>query len=209
MVCRMRGINIKCMPYYIYLKTHTRTGLKYLGQTCQDPYIYRGSGKRWINHLSVHGNDVRTEILNETNDYQNHKKECLKYSKIYDVVNNSQFANIVEENGSGGDTSKSPNYIKAMKNRNQIVWNTGLKTGPMPEETKSKISKTLKEHWKRHTHNRKGIAPWNKGASTEYNGALESTRTVWTCPHCGKSGKGSGNAKRWHFDNCKSLTKNQ
>jgi hypothetical protein len=27
----------------------------------------------------------------------------------------------------------------------------------------------------------------------------------WTCEHCGKSGSGDGNYKRWHGDNCKLL----
>jgi hypothetical protein len=25
----------------------------------------------------------------------------------------------------------------------------------------------------------------------------------FVCPYCGTKGKGSTNAKRWHFDNCK------
>lgn len=28
-------------------------------------------------------------------------------------------------------------------------------------------------------------------------------RPEWTCPHCGKVGKGQSNASRWHFDKCK------
>lgn len=30
--------------YKLYLKTHNKTGMKYLGQTKQDPFEYRGSG---------------------------------------------------------------------------------------------------------------------------------------------------------------------
>ena len=40
---------------YLYVKTHNKTGLKYLGKTEQDPFVYLGSGKRWLNHLNKHG----------------------------------------------------------------------------------------------------------------------------------------------------------
>ena len=49
--------------YYLYVKTHNVTGLKYLGQTKRNPITYKGSGKRWNNHLNVHGNNVTTEIF--------------------------------------------------------------------------------------------------------------------------------------------------
>ena len=34
------------------------------------------------------------------------------------------------------------------------------------------------------------------------NGTHPSQK-IFVCPHCGTQGKGSTNAKRWHFDNCK------
>jgi len=53
---------------FLYKKTHNKTGLKYLGKTQQDPYKYKGSGTYWTRHLAIHGNDVSTEILLETED---------------------------------------------------------------------------------------------------------------------------------------------
>ena len=41
--------------YYLYVKTHRITGLKYLGKTKQDPYKYRGSGVYWTSHIKKHG----------------------------------------------------------------------------------------------------------------------------------------------------------
>ena len=58
------------MKIYLYLKTHAKTGLKYLGKTITDPYTYLGSGKRWRRHLAKHGNDIITEVLLETEDAQ-------------------------------------------------------------------------------------------------------------------------------------------
>jgi len=52
----------------IYVKTHNKTGLKYLGKTKQDPLKYRGSGIKWRDHISKHGYDVTTEIIYESNN---------------------------------------------------------------------------------------------------------------------------------------------
>ena len=52
--------------YYLYKKTHRKTGLQYLGQTKKNPFKYEGSGVDWTTHISEHGYDVDTEILLET-----------------------------------------------------------------------------------------------------------------------------------------------
>ena len=51
------------MIYYLYVKTHNQTGLKYLGQTQRDPYKYKGSGLYWKSHLKEHGNNIKTELI--------------------------------------------------------------------------------------------------------------------------------------------------
>ena len=54
--------------FYLYVKTHNQTKLKYLGKTESDPYQYKGSGKYWLRHIRKHGNDVSTQILLATED---------------------------------------------------------------------------------------------------------------------------------------------
>lgn len=92
----------KFMTYYLYKKTHNRTGLKYLGKTQSNPHTYRGSGVRWNNHLRIHGDDVSTEILCEceTNDEIRYWGEY--YSNLWDVVNSNEWANLKVESGDGG-----------------------------------------------------------------------------------------------------------
>lgn len=85
----------------------------------------------------------------------------------------------------------------------QVGWNKGLKLEPMTEEEKEKRSKTLKERYKNQEHHSKGVEPWNKGlkgAQVAWNKGVEMEKIE--CPHCGKLSD-KGNAKRWHFDNCK------
>jgi hypothetical protein len=92
-------------PTYLYIKTHNITGLKYFGKTIGDPYKYKGSGTRWLNHLSVHGNKVTTEILG----YYEVLEECinaaLDFSERYKIVESEDWANLVIEDGIDGFTA--------------------------------------------------------------------------------------------------------
>lgn len=141
------------MKTYLYLKTHRVTGLKYLGKTTQDPHKYKGSGLRWTRHLAKHGNDVSTLILFESDDLKEIKSQGLYYSKLWDVVNDQNFANMRPETGDGGDTSQCENYKIGISNRdtsgsknsmfgrstvveNNLRWyNNGTKNIYVPEGT--------------------------------------------------------------------------
>lgn len=90
---------------YLYLKQHNVTGLKYLGQTSKsNPYRYNGSGKYWLRHIKVHGNNVTTRILRECNTKEEIKQWGLIYSKLFNIVESKDFANFIPECGSGGLT---------------------------------------------------------------------------------------------------------
>jgi hypothetical protein len=114
------------MKTYLYLKTHNITGLKYLGKTVQDPFSYKGSGKRWIHHLNKHGNDVTTIILLETENNETLKEQGIRYSELWNIVDNPEFANMRPETGDGGDTSASENYKESIKNRDTSGTNNGM-----------------------------------------------------------------------------------
>jgi hypothetical protein len=97
--------------YYLYVKTHNITGLKYLGYTKrEDPYKYKGSGKKWLSHINKHNYDVTTEILKECS-FKNEVKEWgLYYSHLWNIVEerdehgNKTWANLKPEEGGGGTT---------------------------------------------------------------------------------------------------------
>lgn len=90
------------MSTYLYVKTHNRTGLKYLGKTIQNPYKYKGSGVYWCRHLSKHGNDVTTEILKECQTSDEVKHWGQYYSDLWNVVDDTSWANLKPETGEGG-----------------------------------------------------------------------------------------------------------
>jgi hypothetical protein len=87
--------------YYLYKKTHNKTGLQYLGQTKQDPYKYQGSGADWVEHINEYGYDVTTEILLETADKDKRNELGRHYSKLWNVVESDRWANRIPETGGG------------------------------------------------------------------------------------------------------------
>jgi len=98
--------------YYLYIKT-SPIGLRYLGKTTKDPFIYLGSGKIWKRHIKKHNltiGDIKTEIVFETTDIDKLIEKGLELSLLYDVVKSKEWANLREEIGDGGDTSKFIDY---------------------------------------------------------------------------------------------------
>ncbi len=94
------------MTIYLYKKTHKDTGLQYLGKTISsDPYSYPGSGVYWTQHLALYGNNVETEILRECQSVDELKEWGKYYSKLWNVVESNQWANLIEEAGPGGQWS--------------------------------------------------------------------------------------------------------
>jgi hypothetical protein len=163
---------------YLYVKTHA-TGLKYLGKTVRDPYKYKGSGTHWLRHLKKHGQEHTTEILFETDDKELFREKALYYSKLYNVVESKEWANIVPEQGDGGDTTMSPAYQAHIASGNFLY---GEKNGffgkKHTEEYKRKMSELkkgqglgiaknhgdkIKAFWEGKDHANKGATPWNKG----------------------------------------------
>lgn len=92
--------------FRIYVKTHNKTGLKYLGVTTQDVNTYKGCGVAWRKHLSEHGNDVSTEVLLETMDELELERMARHYSATFDIVKSPLWANIAVENSLSGKASK-------------------------------------------------------------------------------------------------------
>lgn len=97
---------------YLYIKTHRKTGLKYLGKTNQDPYAYKGSGIRWLRHIKKHGNDVDTKILKECINNNEIKEWGLYYSNLWNIVERAEWANLKPELGEGGAVPGRPSKYK-------------------------------------------------------------------------------------------------
>lgn len=90
--------------HYLMIKKCIGTGLKYLCKTSgnKDPYLYRGSGVRWLNHIKKHKSHIITCIIGNYATKKELKEAGLYYSKLYNVVHDYNWANLTEEKGDGG-----------------------------------------------------------------------------------------------------------
>jgi hypothetical protein len=214
--------------YTLYIKTHRKTGLKYFGQTKQDPYSYPGSGVDWTNHINDYGRDIYTEILLQTSDKSERNYWGRYYSKLWKIVTamddygNKIWANRIPETGGGCGTGltgwANPQYGKA-------PWNKGLTKADdyrIAQYATTLTGKVGHPAWNKGISNgyttsgsfKKGNIPWNKGIPTEQqtwygkNHTEESKllmrkpKEKTECPYCSKIG-GISQMKRWHFNNCK------
>jgi hypothetical protein len=135
--------------YYLYIKTHNVTGLKYLGHTKRDPFFYKGSGKYWVKHINKHGYDVKTTILLATDCLSCLQDTALFFSKIFNVVKSSEWANLIPEQG---DDIKSINQTgKNIYGRNGKTPNVpnnflrGIETKKFKLENDEEWAKQYKE----------------------------------------------------------------
>lgn len=206
------------VPTWLYCKIHNKTGLKYLGKTISDPYQYTGSGVYWNNHLSKHGNDVTTVWAHLYTDQDLLTEEALFFSKVFNIVESNEWANLTEENGrtSGKMYERTPDHNAKMSQsltgrkftnehkKNISISSTGCKRGPMSTESKLKKSialtgKTVSESTKEKM---KKIASMR---AESHNAKIRETvknLPKLFCKHCSAE-VSPGNYKRWHNDNCK------
>lgn len=155
------------MKYKLMIKIHNKTGLKYLCYTKKEDYVnYSGSGIDWIKHLYEYGFVFKTELLLETDNYDEFKKIAIEKSLEYDIVNSKQWANRKIEEGDGGDTVSNKKwitngiidkYIDKNENvpnnwrygRSNCVFNDKEKQKEFNSRTdRKKAGKSIKKAWK-------------------------------------------------------------
>jgi hypothetical protein len=126
---------------YLYIKTHTKTGLKYLGKTEQtDPHKYTGSGKVWKSHCAKHGFDYTTEILFQSENIQEIREQGIYYSNLWNIVESKEWANLTIEEGSGGAIAGS-HTPEVNRKRSE-----SLKGRILSDEHRRKLSEANKGH---------------------------------------------------------------
>jgi len=89
------------MIIYLCIKTHSKTGLKYLCKTIKDPYKYCGSGVDWKKHLKEYGKEHTTKILKECKSHSELSYWGRYYSDLWNVSSSSEWANRIPETGAG------------------------------------------------------------------------------------------------------------
>lgn len=149
---------------YLYVKTHNKTNLKYLGKTIKDPFSYKGSGTLWLRHLKEHGEDITTEIIFQSENKDEFRERAIYFSELYNVSANPDWANLAREEGQGGNTN---NYKRGKGTRPNARGKTGPKNGSTrgvkrTPEQREKMSKAAKERYRKNN-------VWNKGKTGVYS----------------------------------------
>jgi len=202
-------INKLMNTYKLYVKTHQVTGLKYLGYTKQNPFVYKGSGKYWKLHLKKHGNQVHTEILFETTDKDKIKETGIYYSQLWNVVSNDGWANLRIEEGDGGGKGRPCGCGDVRtpegKARNALMSSLKNKGRKKPNGFGERVRELMlgsKRNEDSKNKMREAWTPERKLAQAELRRLQNNARPVITCPHCNKQSKNTGNMNRYHFANC-------
>lgn len=91
-------------PTLLLVMQHNVTGLKYFCKTSvlDRVYRYKGSGKRWVNHLNKHGRDVTVGVMGLYTDKDKCFNAAIQFSKDNNIVESPEWANLIEENGMMG-----------------------------------------------------------------------------------------------------------
>lgn len=171
-------------PTYLYIKKHSITGLQYFGKTTKnDPYLYKGSGKRWLNHIKKHGTQyVETVWVKLFID----ESELVSFAKQFSIENNivesENWANLCIETGLDGGLRH--NSFDIMQKINST---------PKSQEVRSKMGLSISK-----ARMGKKQSPNCKEKITH---SLKS-KPVGTCPKCGKTAKLLGRFLGSHFDKC-------
>ena len=218
--------------YYLMIKTHNVTGLKYLCKcTNRDPYKYKGSGTYWKRHLKQHGYDISTEVVYESEDIIKFNEISLEYSTTFNVKDSKEWANLMLETGlDGGTTHNNPHWLVGFKHseesRKKIGESARIRaTGRnLSDETKEKISNTLKGQdvfWlkgvEKTAEHKQKLSDSSKGKSKNYdkdqieylkNSMKSLSKSMYKCSVCGKIGN-SGQIGRYHKQCMKELSWNK
>lgn len=109
------------MTVFLYHKRHLVTGLNYFGKTTTDPYRYKGSGRYWRNHLKKHGDQVETVAVWRFEDLAECSAFALKFSDENKIVESSDWANLMPENGLVGGNHPSAQSTEAKEKRKKSL----------------------------------------------------------------------------------------
>lgn len=194
------------MFYYTYKITNKLNGHYYLGRrksaTRPEKDRYFGSGLGLKAAIKKYGKE-------------NFEKTILEEFKTFEELLEAEKSLITID------------VVKDIKCYNQSLGGPG---GVMATpETKEKMKQSLREAWARNPERRKilsqrdketGLNKWwvgkkrseedraakSKAAKKSVETGKHPSKLMAICPHCNYT-TGIGNAKRWHFDNCKMVKK--
>lgn len=130
--------------YYLMLKTHNITKLKYLCfhyGTRKSCYTYNGSGFYWRAHLSKHGIDITTDILLESSNKDEISARGIQLSKEWDIVKSDKYANLTIEDA---QTTAEPLHRPEVRKKRLRSMRDRIRKYGLTEKEKRSKEKSVK-----------------------------------------------------------------
>lgn len=193
------------MIHYIYKITNTLNGHYYYGRRSyegtdldQDPYF--GSGKRLKLAIKKYGKDNFKKIIISLHNSE--EELILAEQKIVNLstVNDSECYNLAL-GGHGGYTYYSERVFSHTDESKKKISNANRgRSRPDARETFLKLG--INKWWVGKTRSEEDRLAKSRSSLKTVELGTHASKQVATCPHCNYT-TGIGNAKRWHFDNCK------
>ena len=134
-------------PTYLYIKQHSKTGLKYFGRYTRSRVkdsveMYRGSGTYWKNHIKLHGKQhVETLWYCAFLNQEEMTQFALMCSELWNIVESDEWANLMPEDGINGSPSD-----RIVSEETKLRMSISQTNRVVTKEQRESISKKLTGH---------------------------------------------------------------
>ena len=193
------------MMYYIYKITNKINGNYYFGRRAYSGFninndMYFGSGKRLKDAIKKHGKENFTKEILSIHACENELIQAEQEIITKEEVSNPSCYNLAY-GGHGGYTYYSERVFHHSVESKQKISNANKgRLRPDARETFLKLG--LNKWWSGKTRTEEDKLAKSIAAKESIKSGKHASKQVATCPHCNYT-INIGNAKRWHFDNCK------
>ena len=183
----------------VYITENLINGKRYIGRDMYDNPTYLGSGKLLNKAIKKYGREnFKKTTLQRCNSLDELKSVEEYWIKYYNASTNEKFYNILDGSTGGDSLTNHPN-LENIKNKIREARKTQKINHST--ETRKKIGDSQRGE-KAFWYQKQRSPEINKKVSLALSG---KPKRIIQCPHCNKQG-GEPQMKRWHFDNCTTLT---
>lgn len=180
-------IRQKFVPTRLYIKRHTKTGLRYFGKSSREEIVeYLGSGTRWGLHLEKHGREhVVTDWISDwfTNP-EDLQEFALRFSEQNAIVESDDWANLKPEYGlEGGPGATFSDQERAARSERASGENNPMYGTSRKGKQNPFFGKNHSDESKSRMGPRGQTMPDSQREATRTRMA---NRTKKECPHCNR-----------------------